>query len=101
VAYDLEDDVDTAAKKDRNRRLLAQAERTQFLRMQAWVGREVDVFVDSVHDRHPHLVRGRTFHGLPITFEGGPELVGRAARARVGESTPFGLSGVHLAPEQG
>lgn len=96
VAYDLVDDVDTATKKDRNRRLLSQAERTQFLRMQAWVGREVDVFVDSVHDRHPHLVRGRTFHGLPIAFEGGPELVGRSTRVRVGESTPFGLSGVLL-----
>ncbi|MEO0652051.1 MAG: tRNA (N6-isopentenyl adenosine(37)-C2)-methylthiotransferase MiaB [Planctomycetota bacterium] len=97
VAHGIADDVDTPTKKARNQRLLAQAEQTQFRRMQAWVGREVDVFVEQVHDRHPGLLKGRTFHGLPVAFEGAEELVGTSVRVRVGESTPFGLTGDLLA----
>ncbi|QDU67980.1 tRNA (N6-isopentenyl adenosine(37)-C2)-methylthiotransferase MiaB [Engelhardtia mirabilis] len=93
AAHERADDVSTQEKKDRNRRLLAQAERTQFNRLQAWVGRELDVFVEEVSDRYPGFLKGRSHHGLPVAFEGDAELVGRSVRVRAAESTPFGLTG--------
>jgi tRNA-2-methylthio-N6-dimethylallyladenosine synthase len=87
------DDVPPEVKKERNQRLLAAAERVQFLRHQAQVGRTVPAFVEGVHQRHAGLLEARSDRGLRVCFEGPPEWVGRTVQVAVGEATPFSLSG--------
>ncbi|QDU85197.1 tRNA-2-methylthio-N(6)-dimethylallyladenosine synthase [Planctomycetes bacterium Pla163] len=96
---EMPDDVPTAVKKERNSRLLRVAERSQFARMSAQVGSEVDVFVDRESERYPGWVQGRSTHTLHVSFEwpaeAGPiaDAIGRMHRVRVGEASPFGLHG--------
>ena len=97
-ADDLPDDVDDADKKARHRRLLDVAERVQRKRFEAYRGREVDVFVESVSERDPRVLLGRTFHGLPISFPGGEELVGTSVRVTVDETTAYGMGGRRAEP---
>ena len=56
----LANDVPEALKKERNQRLLAVAERVQRERFAAWIGRPADVFVESVSERDPRVLLGRT-----------------------------------------
>ena len=96
AAHERPDDVPLEVKKERNRRLLACAERVGLVRMRAQLGREQSVLVEEVSDREPGVLRGRTRHNLPIRFEGGPELVGGEARVVVREASPYGLAGERL-----
>ncbi|MHC4377224.1 MAG: tRNA (N6-isopentenyl adenosine(37)-C2)-methylthiotransferase MiaB [Planctomycetota bacterium] len=96
VAHDLTDDVPVEVKKERNRRLLAAAEKAQLLRMQTQVGREQDVFVEQVSERFPGWVQARSKHNLPVSFEAPAESVGGWLRVRPTEATPFGLSALRV-----
>jgi tRNA-2-methylthio-N6-dimethylallyladenosine synthase len=87
------DDVPTAVKKERNQRLLAKSEEVGLRRMGAWVGRSVPVFVEELSDRHEGSVHGRSVHGLPVSFAGGEELVGRTVPVEIERATAFGLGG--------
>ncbi len=99
VAHDRTDDVPLEVKKDRNRRLLEAAHKTQFGRMQRHIGREHDVFVEKVSERHAGFLQGRTTYGIPISFEGPPERVGTMTRVRAAEATPYGMMGLELVDE--
>lgn len=87
------DSITVDVKKDRNRRLLDGSARVALRRMSAWVGREVEVFLESASDKHPGSLLGRTRHGLPISLRAGEEHLGTTVRARVGDATAYGLSG--------
>jgi len=87
----LEDDVPEPVKKERHRRILEVAERTQRGRLERWRGQDVSVFVESVSERDPRLVLGRTVHGAPVSLAGSAELVGTSVAARVLETTAYGL----------
>lgn len=95
----MEDDVPTAVKKERNARLLRAAERVQFSRMSAKVGQTLDVFVERESERYPGWLQGRSRHNLPVTFEWKAEAgalgdaIGTMHRVAVGEASPFGLHG--------
>ncbi len=92
----LEDDIELAVKKDRNNRLLACAESVASKKLESYVGRQVDVFVEAVSERHPHLVQGRSAHNLPVHFPGDASLVGESVRVEVVQSSAFGLGAVPL-----
>ena len=94
AAERLEDDIPTEVKKERNRLLLELSARVGLRRMSAYVGREVEVFVEERSPRQPGQLTGRSTHGLPVSFAGGEELLGTMVRVRVGEVTAFGMSGV-------
>jgi len=94
-AFEVADDVPLAQKKERNQELLRTAERVALGRMERWIGREVDVFVEEVAPHGDGLVRGRTLHNLPILLRADApcDLVGRSVRAHVSEASAFGLAG--------
>ena len=89
----VEDDVPTAVKQDRNRRLLAASERVQAKRLRRHLGATRRVFVESESDKHAGSLRGRTEHGLPVRFTGAAELLGTEQAVRIEEASAFGLAG--------
>jgi tRNA A37 methylthiotransferase MiaB len=89
----MEDDVPTAVKQDRNRRLLAASERVQTARLRGHLGATRRVFVESESDKHPGTLRGRTEHGLAVRFRGAAALVGGEVPVRIEEASAFGLAG--------
>jgi len=105
----LDDDVPEGVKKERNQRLLRAAERAGLARHRAQIGRVQPVFVESVSERYPGSVQGRTHANLAISLPGSEELVGRTVRVEPREASPYGLSGViagdctvsHTPPPQG
>ena len=92
-AADLTDDVPLEVKQERNRRLLAAAERVQAARLAESVDRLEYVHVESVSERAPNTLRGRTRHGLPASLRGDARLVGSELRVRIEEASAFGLAG--------
>ena len=97
AAFALQDDVTTAQKKERNARLLAAGERTALARMRSWIGRKVEVFLEEPSPRRSGMLKGRTFHNLPISvpYDGPVEdALGTVVRARVADATAYGLGGV-------
>ncbi len=88
-----EDSVPDAVKKERNARLLAAAERAGRIRHAAHVGSTRKVFVESVSEKHVGDLRGKTEHGLPVSFAGDPALVGTVVPVVIQEASAFGLGG--------
>ncbi len=110
-ATHLADDVPAAVKRARLNELLALQEAIGLERNRAWLGREVEVLVDSVtpprshdHEHEPGAgadaatpagprVAGRSRQNKLVHLTGGPELVGRLVRARVEHAGPYALRG--------
>jgi tRNA-2-methylthio-N6-dimethylallyladenosine synthase len=107
-ATHLADDVPPDVKRRRLNELLALQEGIGLKRNRAWVGREVEVLVDSVTPPRAHdhddgdnhapvvrgpLVSGRTRQNKLVHLAGDPELVGHAARVRVDHAGPYALRG--------
>jgi tRNA A37 methylthiotransferase MiaB len=80
-------------KKDRNRRLLALAERVQRTRLERYAGTSVRAFVESTSERDPRVLLGRTVHGVPVSFRGAAELVGTTVELAIDETTAYGMAG--------
>ncbi|MEZ6005708.1 MAG: tRNA (N6-isopentenyl adenosine(37)-C2)-methylthiotransferase MiaB [Planctomycetota bacterium] len=95
------DDVPEAVKKERNQRLLAVAERVQRQRFARYQGQAVRAMVESVSERDPRILLGRTLQGMPVSFEGPESLVGTLADLEVGETTAFGMGATWVRPEPG
>ena len=90
-AFELQDDVPLAVKKERNQALLRTSEEVALARHQACLGSVLDVFVEEAgEDRR---LRGRSRHNLPVSFEGPAEWVGRGVDVRIESVSPFGLWG--------
>jgi len=108
-ATHLEDDVPAADKRRRLNTLLAVQERIGLERNEAWLGREVDVLVDTVepershdHDEEPAEVAGaasrlrlsgRTRGNKLVHLIGDADLVGRSLTVRVEHAGPYSLRG--------
>ncbi len=86
------DDVPEGVKKERNQRLLTAAEASQLARARAFLGAEVEVFLDREHSRWPGWLQGRTRQGMALAMPAPLELLGTTVRARVGEASPYALS---------
>ena len=93
-AFELEDDVPPEVKGARNRALLAVAERVALASLAARIGTTLEVFVEERSRKDEGVLRGRSFHNLPVSFAGEAENVGRTVRVRVEDASPFGLWGV-------
>jgi tRNA-2-methylthio-N6-dimethylallyladenosine synthase len=106
----LPDDVPPDTKRRRLNELLALQERIGLERNREWVGREVEVLVDTVAAPRSHdhddgagerrdgsapqsRVSGRTRQHKLMHLAGGPELVGRLVNARVEHAGPYALRG--------
>jgi tRNA-2-methylthio-N6-dimethylallyladenosine synthase len=98
-ADDLADDVSGEIKKERNRRLLAAAERVQRKRFAAYRGRVVRTLIESVSERDARVLLGRTLHGMPISLRGAAPLVGTEQDVVVDETTGYGMAGRLVAAE--
>lgn len=85
------DDIPGEEKQRRwhmlNERFKAQLEQ----RHKAWMGREVEVLVESTGQARQWS--GRTPEGKPVFFDGGEALIGRLARVRIEWTGPFSLVG--------
>jgi tRNA-2-methylthio-N6-dimethylallyladenosine synthase len=110
-ATQLADDVAPADKKRRLNLLLARQEQIGLERNQAWIGREVEVLVDTVAPVRSHdhdlaeraTVAGRPGGGVSLTgrtrehklvhLVGDPRLVGGMVAVRVDHAGPYALRG--------
>jgi tRNA-2-methylthio-N6-dimethylallyladenosine synthase len=108
-ATHLADDVPADLKRARLNELLARQEAIGLERNRAWLGREVEVLVDSVtaprgHDHEQGggaamsasagpRVSGRSRQNKLVHLAGGPELVGRLVSARIAHAGPYALRG--------
>jgi tRNA-2-methylthio-N6-dimethylallyladenosine synthase len=107
----LADDVPAESKRRRLNELLAFQEAIGLERNEAWVGREVEVLVDTVvqrrsHDHEPEgdgrranaatepRLSGRSRQNKLVHLAGGPEMIGRILRVRVDHAGPYALRGV-------
>jgi len=110
----LTDDVPPAVKRARLNELLALQESIGLERNRAWLGREVEVLVDSltaprshdhaderdlheVHDDHAtparQRVAGRSRQNKLVHLAGEAELIGRLVTARIDQAGPYALRG--------
>jgi len=102
----LEDDVPAADKRRRLNTLLALQERIGLERNEAWLGRDVEVLVDSVTEASAHAhesdarsvtsgtpLSGRTRSNKLVHLAGDPALVGRPVNVRVDHAGPYSLRG--------
>jgi tRNA-2-methylthio-N6-dimethylallyladenosine synthase len=104
-ATHLADDVPTDVKRRRLNELLAVQESVGLERNEAWLGREVEVLVDTVtvprshdHDSEPAAVAGPTVSGRSrqnklVHVSGRPDLLSRTVRVRVDHAGPYALRG--------
>jgi tRNA-2-methylthio-N6-dimethylallyladenosine synthase len=93
AAAGISDDVPRAEKKARNQRLLRAGESSSLARHRAWLGRDLDVLVESEHERRPGELRGRSRHGMTVSFRGEPALVGTRVLIAAEDASPYGLAG--------
>ena len=93
-----EDEISVELKKERNQRLLAASERAGRIRHAAHIGHKRQVFVESVSDKHPGDLRGKTEHGLLTSFAGDAGLVGEIVEVQIEEASAFGLGGQLVEP---
>ncbi len=101
----LADDVPPDTKRRRLNELLAVQEAIGLERNEAWIGRDVEVLVDSVAPARAHAhgdeptdlprVAGRTRGNKLVHLVGGPDLVGGEVTVRVGYAGPYALRGQH------
>jgi len=92
-----EDDVPEETKKLRHKRLLEVAERTQRARLERYRGQELRVFIESVSERDGRVLLGRTHHGLPVSLQGPPTLVGTSVTVQIQETTAYGMAATLVA----
>ncbi len=100
----LADDVPPAVKRRRLNELLAVQEAIGLERNREWLGRDVEVLVDTVTPPRSHdhetagegsagRVSGRTRHHKLVHLAAGPELVGHSVLARIDHAGPYALRG--------
>lgn len=92
------DDVPLATKKARNQALLRAGEASSLARHRAWLGRTLDVLAEAEHDKRPGHLRGRSAHGMTVSFPGDAGLLGSRVAVTVEHASPYGLSGSLGAP---
>ena len=51
------------------------------------------MFAESLSERDERIVLGRTMHGMPVSFEGGEDLLGSNVAVEIDESTAYGMAG--------
>ena len=107
-ATHLADDVPADVKRARLNELLARQEAIGLERNRAWLGREVEVLVDTVTPPRSHeheesggeaapsgpRVSGRSRQNKLIHLAGDAEMVGRLVAARVEHAGPYALRAV-------
>jgi len=101
AADGLADDVPEAVKKERNQRLLARSAEVSLRRHAGHVGAIRAVLVEGLSDRAPGTLVGKTRHGMTISFEGAPALVGGEVAVLVEQASAFGLAGSLAGPHAG
>jgi len=109
-ATHLADDVPPDVKRSRLNELLARQEAIGLDRNEAWVGRDVEVLVDTVTPPRSHgheepdgvgeravdarpRVAGRSRQNKLVHLTGGGELVGRLVTVRIDHAGPYALRG--------
>jgi tRNA-2-methylthio-N6-dimethylallyladenosine synthase len=111
-ATKLVDDVPAEVKRRRLNELLALQERIGLSRNEAWLGREVEVLVDTVtlprtHDHDAPTategskLSGRTRGNKLVHLTGEPGLLGREVLVRIEHAGPYALRGTLVTQEHG
>jgi tRNA-2-methylthio-N6-dimethylallyladenosine synthase len=111
----LPDDVPPDVKRGRLNELLALQEAIGLARNEAWLGREVDVLVDTVNQKRTHdhdaevtpavpaaglALSGRTRGNKLVHLAGPQDLVGREVTVRVDHAGPYALRGATVSRER-
>jgi len=87
------DDVPWAAKRERNRRLLAVQQAIMGRRQAAMVGRTVEVLVEGASKKDAAKLTGRSRANHIVAFPGDAALAGRTVTVAIEDSTPLTLLG--------
>jgi tRNA-2-methylthio-N6-dimethylallyladenosine synthase len=99
-AADLEDDVPTSVKKERNQVLLGIQEDVNRRRNTSMIGQGVEILVEGPSKNDSSRLTGRTRRNDIVVFEGPPECTGRLVEVRIEDCTPLTLSGALCRKEQ-
>jgi len=91
-AEELADDLPGEVKRERNNRLLRAGERAGLRRMQAQLGRTLRVLAESESEKRPGHLKGRSQHGLPVSFPGDVALLGSVVEVVAEDAIPYGLA---------
>ncbi|MHB9146209.1 MAG: tRNA (N6-isopentenyl adenosine(37)-C2)-methylthiotransferase MiaB [Symbiobacteriia bacterium] len=89
----LKDQVPEEVKRSRLNRLMAVQNEISERKMQAKVGKRVEVLVEGPSDKNPAVLAGRDRGGRLVLFEGPPELVGQLVPVQVTEAHTWTLHG--------
>lgn len=92
-AEGMSDDITDAVKKERNQRLLSLSARMGLRRTSSYVGKEEQVFLESLSDRREGVLVGRSIHGMPVSVEADESHLGRLATVLIQEATAYGMTG--------
>ncbi len=90
------DDVPESVKNERNRRFLEVCEQAQIERMREKLGATLEVFVEQTSEKRPGVLQARSHTGLPVSFEGAPDLVGQSLSVKIEHCTAFGMFGARV-----
>lgn len=93
-AAELDDSVPQSVKEERNRILLEDLEKRVAARLEAFIGRTVEVLVEGVSPRNPARWTGRTTDNRVVHFEPVPGLApGELRSVRILRANPVSLLG--------
>ena len=91
-ALDLADDLAPAEKHERLQRLQQHQKSIQARRMEAWLGRKVEVLVEGRSKTNAERWTGHTVDARVVNFEG-DSAAGRFEHVEIEHATPFSLTG--------
>ena len=91
-ATDLADDVPREVKRERNNRMLRAGERAGLKRTQAQIGRTLRVIVESESEKRPGQLKGKSQHGMLVSFPGDTALIGSVVEVIAEDASPYGLA---------
>jgi len=90
-AADLGDQLPESVKESRNQDVLRIVERTATRRMQALVGRSVEILCEGPSKTNPNRLSGRTRTNKIAVFEGSDRHIGEIFEVQVERATPWTL----------
>ncbi|MCL5676594.1 MAG: tRNA (N6-isopentenyl adenosine(37)-C2)-methylthiotransferase MiaB [Firmicutes bacterium] len=89
----MKDQVPEDVKKDRLNRLMEVQNRVSRAKMDAVVGKAVEVLVEGPSDKNERVLSGRDLGGRLVLFEGPASLIGQLVPVRVTEARTWTLHG--------
>jgi threonylcarbamoyladenosine tRNA methylthiotransferase MtaB len=97
AAFDMPTDIDQATVENRYHRLNVAAIGSSYLYRSKYIGRDLDILVESRRARHSGLLTGYSGNYIRVVFEGPDSLMGRIVPVTVTDVNLAGTFGIYRA----